>query len=172
MFIGSKFGGNLRACAAAFMLIAVSAVPAEAVTWRNYHNTRFGVTGDVPASWKMQPAPMNNDGRAFVSPDGKASLTLSGIFSTSPHEEEIADRLKPDDGETITKSSSDATHVRVEGTNGPNGFVRASILSCSGKIWNDLVLTYPSKDAASYQAIIDRAVTSFHSGRGYDMSCG
>jgi hypothetical protein len=38
--------------------------------WRSYHNDRFGTTADVPAAWKMQPPPENDDGRIFVSPDG------------------------------------------------------------------------------------------------------
>jgi hypothetical protein len=152
-------------------LIAIVSIPASAASWRLYHNTRFGATGEVPTTWRMQPAPMNNDGRAFLSPDGKARITISGIFSTRPHAEEIADRVKPDDGETMTKTTSDGEHVRVEGVKGRASFVRVSILSCAGMIWNDLDITYPTDAAASYSATIAHAVSSFHPGRGYELTC-
>jgi hypothetical protein len=162
---------SIYASGVGMMIILIVAATASAASWRTYHNTRFGATGDVPSNWKMLPAPMNNDGRAFKSPNGKAIITISGIFSTSLHAEEIADRLKSGDSETITSSSSDKTHVRVDGTSGAKGFVRVSILSCSGKIWNDLDISYPLKDWTSLRPTIDHAVASFHAGRGYDMSC-
>jgi hypothetical protein len=67
-----------------FMLASMAilvAASAGAETWRTYHNTRFGTTAEVPASWKMGPPPENNDGRAFSSPDGRAAIIISGIFS-------------------------------------------------------------------------------------------
>lgn len=159
-----------RLIASACFIVGLS-IPASADSWRVYHNTRFGATGEVPASWRMQPAPANNDGRAFLSPDGKGRITISGIFSTSPHAEEIADRLKPGEGETLTKTDSSTDQVRVEGVSGQTAFVRVSKLSCAGKIWNDLEITFPSNAAANYSATIAHAVSSFHPGRGYDMTC-
>jgi serine/threonine-protein kinase len=141
---------------------------AQAEGWRSYHNTRFGVTAEAPADWTMGAAPENNDGRVFVSPDKSAEIVISGIFSISPREEEIASRLVPNEGETVTYKKRGAASVVVSGIKGDRIFYRKSMLSCHGAIWNDLSIEYPASEKAKYDAVVAHLASSLRPGSGYD----
>ena len=144
--------------ASAFLSMSVAAIiggGAHAETWRTYHNTRFGTTAQFPAGWTMGQPPANNDGRDFSSPDKRATMVVSGIFSTQPREDEFASRAKPDEGETITYEKRGAGWIVVSGTKGDMIFYRKSILTCGDTIWNDLSIEYPATDKAKYDALVD-----------------
>ena len=51
---------------------------AKADVWRTYVNSKFGTTAELPLRWRMEPPPVNGDGRAFTSPDGRARISISG----------------------------------------------------------------------------------------------
>lgn len=144
------------------------AASAGAETWRSYHNTRFGTTAEVPAIWKMGPPPENNDGRAFSSPDGRATIIISGIFHVLPHEEEVAIHLKPGEGETITYTKQGSNWIVVSGIRGDMIFYRKSILSCRDTIWNDVSIEYPAAEKGKYDPLVARVAASLREGRGYD----
>ena len=93
---------RLRITPLSAALLVALANGAQAGVWRTYHNTRFGTTADVPASWTMGPPPQNNDGRSFTSPDKRAEITISGIFANIGSNDELASRLIATEGETIT----------------------------------------------------------------------
>ena len=80
-------------------ILFASGVCAEG--WRSYHNDRFGTTADVPAGWKMEPPPANDDGRIFTSPDGRAQLIVNGSYAGVVDPDELRSRLEPMEGETI-----------------------------------------------------------------------
>jgi hypothetical protein len=145
----------------------IAAGSAQAAGWRSYHNDRFGTSADYPQGWVMGSAPENDDGRAFTSPDNKANITISGIFSSPPVADEIAERLKPDDGETITFHVQKPNGVTVSGTKGDMIFYRKSILSCG--IWNDLVVDYPAAQKAAFDPIVTHIAASLKAGRGSDF---
>ncbi len=155
----------------AFLVVAAILSPHAvcAQAWRNYHNTRFGVTADAPADWKMEPEPENNDGRIFVSPDGSAQLTISGMYSIDDGDTEIALRLAPNDGETITYKTNNGHMFVVSGTKGDRIFYRKYILSCGGSIWNDISLEYPASQKAKYDALVAHVAASLHPGDGYGV---
>ena len=54
------------------LLLAALAAP---LTYRTYHNARFGYRIDYPADFRPQPEADNGDGRCFVSADGQTVLT-------------------------------------------------------------------------------------------------
>jgi len=101
--------------------------------WRSYYNDRFGVTADTPSEWKMGPAPENNDGRVFTSPDGSATITISGSFSVLSYDEEVAIKTAPDGG-VVSYKKIKPRLVVVSGTKGDRIFYSKSILSCGDTI--------------------------------------
>lgn len=144
---------------------------AAATEWRSYHNSRFGVTADVPTGWKMQPEPENNDGRIFVSPDGRARLTISGIFATESPEAERAEKAAPLAGETLTYKAAKGNWIVLSGQRGGKVFYRKALLSCSNTVWNDLDIEYPVEDKPKYDSLTAHAAASLKPGSGYDHNC-
>jgi serine/threonine-protein kinase len=157
--------------AIAAVAVAWSGWSAEADAWRSYHNSRFGVTADYPAGWKMQPAPENNDGRVFVSPDGRARVTISGIFALESRATEFAEKAEPLDGETVTFKARKGDWIVVSGVRGPIVFYRKALLSCKGGVWNDVQIDYPAEDKTKYDSLVAHIAASLKSGSGYDAQC-
>ncbi len=147
---------------------------AGAETWRIFHNDRFGATAEVPAAWRMDPAPENNDGRSFSSPDGRAKIVVSGIRAEiGSLEEDKAIRLKPDVGEVVTYEKRGGGWIVVSGTRGDTIFYRKSILTCGDSIWDDLSIEYPAAEAGKYAALVKRVSASLRGGKAYDADgCG
>jgi hypothetical protein len=157
--------------ALAAVAFALSGWSAKAETWRRYHNTRFGVTADYPAGWEMEPAPENNDGRVFVSPDGRARVTISGIFALDSRAEEFAAKARPFQGETVTFKARNGDWIVVSGARGSVIFYRKALLSCKDTVWNDLQIEYPADDKAKYDSLVAHIAASLKPGSGYDAQC-
>jgi serine/threonine-protein kinase len=159
---------NIRSTIILGFVASFLTLNAQAEGWRSYHNTRFGVTADAPAEWTMGVAPENNDGRVFVSPDKRAEIIISGIFAVSSRGEEIASRLAPNEGETVTYKKRGSASVVVSGIKGDKIFYRKSMLSCHDTIWNDLSIEYPASEKAKYDALVAHVASSLRPGSGYD----
>jgi hypothetical protein len=147
------------------------ALPARAESWRSYYNDRFGVTADYPADWKMAPPPENNDGRIFESPDGTAQVIINGMHVLDAPSDELADRAKGYDGETITYTKKGPNWIVVSGTKGDRIFYRKSMLSCGDEVWNQVSIEYPAADKAKYDTLVAHVATSLKPGPGYEMKC-
>src|SRR5882757_3374616 len=88
--------------------------------YHQYRNWRFGVSADVPSDWKAGSEPENNDGLVFTSPDGAATITISGILNAgnAPAAELIADEQRAQDGQTVTYRKASARQAVISGTRG------------------------------------------------------
>ncbi|PWB81982.1 MAG: hypothetical protein C3F11_13490 [Methylocystaceae bacterium] len=159
--------GKTLSVSAAMILTAFCASGARAEGWRTYHNARFGTTADVPESWAMGEPPENDDGRIFTAPDKRSELIVSGSFHVLPHEEEIAIKLAPNEGETVAYVKRGKDWIVVSGTKGDEIFYRKSILSCNGTIWNSVSIRYPSVEKGKFDPLVVRVAGSLRSGRGY-----
>jgi len=140
---------------------------ARAEALRAYHNDRFGTSADVPADWRPEPSPENNDGRVFTSPDGNAQAIVSGSYSVLPRDEEFRIRLEPNDGETIQFRRSGRNWVVVSGVKDEKIFYRKSLLSCRDTIWNSVSLEYPAAGKKKYDALVAHVSASLRPGSGY-----
>ena len=104
---------------AAFVVAAVAALcPVKAVQgYRTYRNARFGVSADVPSDWKAGREPDNMDGLVFSSPDGAATITVSGILNAddTPAGEVIADEQRAQSGETVIYRSKGPHQAVISG---------------------------------------------------------
>ena len=152
--------------AAIFAILALRSAGAE--SWCAYHNERFGTTAEVPADWRMGAPPENNDGRVFTSPDGRAEIVVSGMFSIGPRSEEFALRLGPLDGETIEYERRGRDWLVVSGVKGDKIFYRKSLLSCRDTIWNNISLEYPASEKKTYDPLVAHVAASLRAGKGYD----
>lgn len=160
--------------AAMLAVIAALGGPASAGTWRTYVNERFGATAEVPADWQAGEPPANGDGLAFTSPDGAATVIVSGGLQTFDTIAEAMARYEtPNDGETITYRHRGERSVVVSGTSGDRIFYRKSILSCRDTIWNSVSIDYPAADKSAYDALVTHVAGSLSPGPGWQAEdCG
>jgi hypothetical protein len=149
----------------------LSPVTAEQ-TYRNYRNARFGVGADVPSDWKAGREPDNNDGLVFSSPDGAATITVSGILNAddTPARQAIAEEQRAQDGETVTYRKSDARQAVISGTHGDMIFYRKTILSCGDQVLNHLVIEYPAAQKQAFDTLVSHVAASMRSSPGEQIS--
>jgi hypothetical protein len=136
--------------------------------YRDYRNGRFGVSADVPSDWKAGPEPENNDGLVFTSPDGAATITVSGVLNAdnAPAAAVIADEQHAQDGETVTYRKASARQAVISGTRGNMIFYRKAILSCNDQILNHLSIEYPVAQKQAFDALVSHVAASMRSSPG------
>jgi len=155
---------------AAFVVAAVAALcPAKAEQgYRNYRNVRFGVSADVPSDWKAGREPENMDGLVFSSPDGAATITVSGILNAddTPASELIADEQRAQSGETATYRSKGPHQAVISGTRDAMIFYRRTMLSCKDQVVNHLVIEYPAAQKQAFDALVTHVTASMRTSPG------
>ncbi len=145
------------------LLAAASIASARAESFRTYANDRFGATAEYPGDWRSDPPPENGDGLVFRSPDGQATITISGILNIADTPEEaMRDEEKGYDGQTVTFHQHGRRSVIVSGTQGDKIFYRKSILVCRDQIWNHVYLEYPAARKTEYDALVAKVAGSLH----------
>src|ERR1700727_1854207 len=118
---------------AAFALAGVAATSAVHTedAYRTYHNERFGVSADVPRDWRAGRPPDNGDGLKFTSPDGTATLTISGGYRMA---DSVAEALNSeqaaDEGETVSYQTRAPRMAVISGMRGQTVFYRKVVVSC------------------------------------------
>lgn len=152
-------------------LAALSPATAEQA-YRNYRNARFGVSADVPSDWKAGREPDNHDGLVFSSPDGAATIIVSGILNAddAPAHEVMADEQRPEQDETVTYQKASARQAVISGTHGDMIFYRKAILSCGDQVINHLSIEYPAAQKQAFDALVSHVAASMRSSPGEQIS--
>ena len=138
------------ACCALLFLLPASVVQAQ--DSRNAYDYR----SIIPPDWTMtQPAPGD---RRFVSPDGKAWLSL---YATPVGREAVRahiERLKRDFGSGLVTYKRDGeTWLVLSGFKGSRIFYRKVMLACGGRAWHYLEFEYPGSEKRAFDAFVTRA---------------
>jgi hypothetical protein len=156
-------------------LIGLSAVAGAAAdeAYRTYRNERFGVSADVPRSWKAGRSPDNGDGLAFTSPDGTATITISGGLNIADSvTEAMQAELTPDDGETVSYRRQTDRMAVLSGTRGTTIFYRKAILSCKDAVMSRVAIDYPLARKQEFDALVTHVARSLRGGPGAQVgSC-
>ena len=150
-------------------ILVSSAVMATADDWRTYQNDRYGTTIDYPSSFKPQPPPDNDDGRAFKSADGgefRVFASFGGIDSDlAKYHDSVVKNL--DAGSIVTYQAQGRDWFVVSGTKGDSVFYEKHLLSHRGEMTEGFVISYPARLKAAYDPIVARMAKSFRSGSGF-----
>jgi hypothetical protein len=147
---------------------------ALAESWLTYQNDRYGTTIDYPDSFKPEPPPDADDGRAFTSADGarfSVSASYGGIGSNlAEYRAFIIKNIAA--GQAVTYQTSGKNWFVISGTKGSDIFYERHMLSHGGEMTEDFVISYPSAAKAAYDPIVARMAKSFRSGTGFQTSGG
>ncbi|UHQ19588.1 hypothetical protein LVB87_15585 [Lysobacter sp. KIS68-7] len=123
-----------------------------------YGNSRFGFTLEVPTDvFAPQGESDNGDGQAFSSKDDKAEIRAYGSSLMEPEFPCTASSVF-DQGTTTYMSVDGGTSV-ASGYNGGSVFYVKTIRAKDRCL--NLVITYPSRDRARFDAIVKRVSSSF-----------
>ena len=150
----------------AIVVLTISARTALAQSWRSYANAHFGTVAQVPHDWRAGREPENGDGLDFTSPDGQATITVSGRLNIDGTvEEAMHSREQPMEAETITYKLRRGRALVLSGFNGDRIFYRKSLLSCRDQIWNNLSIEYPAARKTEFDALVTHVAGSLQFGR-------
>lgn len=128
-----------------------------------YHNSRYGYSIEYPAGFKKQPPPANNDGRTFISPDGKATLNIYGVFNVFNDTPESS----------YHKALKEVTDPKPYKTRGKNWYVISWVNGSTiiytktyvGKeALNTFIFAYPQSQSKHYTPIITHLEATFRPG--------
>ena len=150
----------LIAALAALIIIPGSAAAGDEITYQTYSNSRFGFAIKYPAHWVPQPAPENNDGRRFDSPDGRASLSAWGSFNAL--EDTIGTGLQREfetPGRKITYKVLKKDWYVVSGYENGNIFYQKTILK--DDVFYSFLLVYPPEDKSLFDPVVAAVAKSF-----------
>jgi hypothetical protein len=151
---------------------AASCGAARADAWLTYQNDRYGTTIDYPDSFKPEPPPDADDGRAFTSADGarfSVSASYGGIDSNLAKYRAFIIKNLPA-GEAVTYQTSGKNWFVISGTKGSDIFYERHMVSHGGEMTEDFVISYPAAAKAAYDPIVARMAKSFRSGTGFQTS--
>jgi hypothetical protein len=147
---------------------ATSAVHAEDA-YRTYHNDRFGVSADVPRDWRAGRPPENGDGLKFTSPDGAATIIVSGSYRIADSvAEALSSEQVPDEGETVTYQTRGPRMAVISGMRGERIFYRKVVLSCKDQVMNRVSIEYPLARKQQFDALVSHVAASLQGGPGID----
>jgi hypothetical protein len=147
---------------AAAGLVAIMAGVVMAQSYKKYCNPRFGFCVAYPVHFGLEPAPVNNDGRAFYDGQG---LRMSASGSNNVMDE----TLESERGSQ--ERQFDSISYRTGGTNWYvlSGYKGNEIIYLKTYVGqgssNHLYISYPARLQAEYQDVVTRISRSFTPGR-------
>lgn len=143
--------------------------------WASIKHPRRGFMIAYPASvFQPQDGVANEDGRAFVSPDGKARL-LVGTFDNTAEFDLPAYRdylLKENyKGAKLDYERTTPKWFVISGTRGDTMFYERVSFTCGGKLVNSWAMLYPIAERRLYDRVVEAVARTYHAGSGTDGTC-
>lgn len=143
--------------------------------WTTVKSERRGFAIAYPTSvFEQLSKPNSEDGRVFVSKDGKAKL-LVGAF-----ENEQANTLEEYRQFLLSEHYADAAidyapmkgrWFVLSGTQGGETFYQRVTFTCGGKLINSWAMIYPAAERAKYDRVLEAVAPTFTPGAGRTGSC-
>lgn len=158
---------------------AASADPARyqtgATDWATIKHPKRGFMIAYPASlFQSQSGVASEDGRAFVSPDGRARL-LVGTFENTANFDLAGYRaylLK----ENYTGARLDYERTKdrwfvISGVRGDTMFYERVSFTCGGRLVNSWAMLYPVSERNTYDRVVEAVARSYQPGAGATGNC-
>lgn len=161
------------------IVVSQFAVPAFAGSrfdeWTTVKNERHGFAIAYPAAvFEQKGAAKSEDGRVFVSKDGKAKF-LVGAFDNSEANslEEYRQFLL---NEQYAGADVDYAPVRqrwfvLSGTKNGEIFYQRVSFTCGGKLINSWAMLYPEAERKLYDRVVEAVAKTYSPGAGRTGAC-
>jgi len=114
---------------------------------------------------------VSEDGRTFISLDGRSKMVVFGGFNSENFrlEDYRATILKEFKGyDNVTYGPKGKTWFVLSGFRGDAIYYQKVLFSCSGQIINVLSITFPAEQKPSYEPIVEALEDNFRPARGRD----
>jgi len=140
---------------------------------KTYLNQRFGFSVVVPTLLnQMAEPPANDDGRTFLSRDGRSELLAFGSYNvfgyTAPAylEHLVDDTTLMDD---ITYKQAGEYWAVVSGYADDSIVYQKTVFICNAEIMITLLFTYPAGERKTIDPLVSQTVDSLGFGVGYGV---
>lgn len=147
------------------LLIAVATVVTTGqARYSTYDNDRFYFSIQYPSDLlKMQEAPANNDGRTFLSSDGKVELRAWGQFNALERtlKQEYEHALNEHSGTTYKMLGSNS--FTISGRSDGRIYYQRTLYRKSGdtEVFYTFTIVYPTSMKTKMNAVVTRIAKSF-----------
>ncbi|MCW5955485.1 MAG: hypothetical protein KIT61_02800 [Pyrinomonadaceae bacterium] len=136
------------------------------VKYSTYHNSRFFFSIDYPSSLViMQDPPANNDGRTFLSKDGRVEMRAWGQYNAQflTVEEQFAEELNGHEFEAITYKTLSKNWFVITGVLGRRVFYQKTLYHRFKEtgVFYTFTIEYPESEKRKYDPVVKRIEKSF-----------
>ena len=147
--------------------------------WDTYKHTGFGFRVTYPADlFSPQGLTDEANGQVFRTNDGSAQFSVTAYINTD--DAEAIDYykskvLETDDYPQLTYQPTGGTWFVLSGYHQDSIYYEKYIMSCSWRVINALLVSYPRAKRAMYDKIVTRLEKTFKTGHGQNNpseSCG
>lgn len=166
------------AIAALFSVVSML-YPAAARTWRDRWatviNERHGFAIAYPDDiFEQKEEPKTDEGRVFVSKDGKAKL-LVGAFENADHQS-LEDYRKFLISDQYAGAKIDYAPVKqrwfvLSGDRNGETFYQRVSFTCGGKLINSWAMLYPTSERKIYDRVVEAVAQTYTPGAGRTGYC-
>lgn len=143
--------------------------------WASIKHPRRGFMIAYPARvFQPQDGVANEDGRAFVSPDGRARLLVGTFENTADFDlAGYRDYLLKENykGAKIDYERTAAKWFVISGTRGDTMFYERVSFTCGGKLVNSWAMLYPIAERRLYDRVVEAVARSYQPGSGATGNC-
>lgn len=143
--------------------------------WATIKHPRRGFMIAYPASvFKPQDGVADGDGRAFVSPDGKARLLVGTFENTADFDIGayraylLSENYK---GARLDYERTKDKWFVISGVRGDTMFYERVSFTCGGKLVNSWAMLYPVAERRLYDRIVELVARTYHPGSGASGNC-
>lgn len=145
----------------------LTATASGAESWRLYTNDRFGISVEVPASFRPQAPPANDDGRTFASADGHALIQVYGSYAPSVVVESFSayrswTRTQTlEEGLSLSYDAAGKDWFALSGSRGDRIVYLKVVAACRDRsLAQHLRIEHPAADKARWDPVVTRVSRS------------
>lgn len=146
------------------LIAAATVVTTAQARYSTYDNDRFYFSIQYPSDLlTMQPPPANNDGRTFLSTDGKVELRAWGQFNALERtlKQQYEDALSENRGVTYNVLGSNS--FTISGRSAGRIYYQRTLYRKSGdtEVFYTFTIAYPTSMKTKMDAVVKRIAKSF-----------
>jgi hypothetical protein len=143
--------------------------------WATVKNDRHGFAIAYPVDvFEQKSAPTTDEGRVFVSKDGKAKLLVGAFENADSNSLEAYRQFLIDEqyaGAAIDYAPVKQRWFVLSGTRNGEMFYQRVSFTCGGKLINSWAMLYPEAERKVYDRVVEAVAKTYMPGAGRTGSC-